>query len=296
MKTLNRKHISSIWLICCLLLGVAGLAAGSFFDLPINQFLYSPDAFWAQLFAAAAPVPVFWGIGAAGFLIIDVLRDGHNAISGWIIGFVLLAVGPVYMAKSFMDEMAMNWILAWIIGLLLSELPALLYAWVMRNASRESKIRCIAILLIVCIGSMLIVQVVKRVFLRPRYFVMQENSALPFIPWYSPDRSVAANFNALYEMDHDFFRSFPSGHAQSITCLFLWALIPVYTQKGSVDLTMAIALILTVAGMVSRLVMGAHFLSDVSAGYLITFLLFAICCWSFGLTRSHARVKDAAEE
>lgn len=286
MEIQRKIRISNAWLLACLALGFLGLILGTFIDLPLDQMLYHPDAFWAQFLAAATPAPIFWCIGAAGFLVIDVLNGTSNSIPGWVLGFFLLLIGPVYMGDSFVDEMALDWKMAWVIGLLLSTLPALVYYALMRNTSRKDKIQCIWILLIVCLGSLVIVQVAKRLWLRPRYFVIAETGGeVPFMPWYSIDRSLKTQFAALYEQEHDFFRSFPSGHSQSVTCLFLWALIPVYTQKGNENLVMGLALVMSWFTMFSRMVVGAHFLSDVSAGYLITFALFAGCCWFFGLTQ-----------
>ncbi|MBD5424507.1 MAG: phosphatase PAP2 family protein [Allobaculum sp.] len=292
METQRKIRISNVWLLVCLALGLLGLILGTFIDLPLDQMLYHPDVFWAQFLAAAGPAPIFWCIGAAGFLIIDVLNGTSNSIPGWVLGFFLLLIGPVYMGDSFVDEMAMDWKMAWVIGLLLSTLPALVYYFLMRHTSRKDKIQCIWILLIVCLGSLVVVQVAKRLWVRPRYFVIAETGGeVPFVPWYSIDRSLKTQFAALYEQEHDFFRSFPSGHSQSVTCLFLWALIPVYTQKGNENIVMGLALVLSWFTMFSRLVVGAHFLSDISAGYLITFSLFAGCCWFFGLTKGKSNSK-----
>lgn len=284
MYTDERRYISSSWLIGGLLIGIAGLALGTFFDLKIDQLLYQPDASWAKYLAAFGPVPAFWGIGAAGCLLIDVMRDRSLWWAGWAAGFVMLLAGPIYMIDSLMTEIEMSWPIAWIVGLLVSVLPSVLYAVLMRNASDHDKIQCIIILLIVCVGSMLVIQVVKRIWCRPRYFVIANNPDIPFAPWYDPDRNVIQQFATLYAQDHDYFRSFPSGHTQSITCLFLWALIPVYTQKGSVNLTMALSALVVLAVAISRIFLGVHYLSDVSAAFLVTYLLFAICVWSFGLT------------
>ncbi len=296
MNTIRQKRISPAWLWCGLLLGLAGVAAGTFLDLRLDQILYHPDAQWAKFMAAVVPAPAFWGLGAAGFLTIDVMKDSKLSVLGWILGFGMLAYGPIYMAESFVDEMAMSWLVAWAIGFLIAEVPAWLYSYFMRNASRKDKITCIWILLIVCVGSMGIVQVVKRVWMRPRYIAMMSEGAIPFHPWYQMGRDTAKEFATLYESNHDLFRSFPSGHSQSVTCLFLWALIPVFTHKGSVNATMAIAMIVSWFGMFSRLVMGAHFLSDVSAGYLVTFILFTICCFAFGLTKGDPSRKSSYDD
>lgn len=287
MEKYYEKRIPNGWLFSLLLLALAGLAAGVFLDLRLASWIFEPSADWAKLFAAIAPVPAFWGLGAAGFMTIDVLRDSKYWILGWLIGFVLLAVGPVYMADSFMEEMHLGWIISWLAGLLSSTLPALLYAFLMRKASVADKIKCIMILLIVCAGSVLIVQITKRVWSRPRYILLQQYADVPFSAWYKPARSIAEQFPNIMATNSDLFRSFPSGHSQSITCLFVWALIPIFTNKGSVHFSMIVSTVLSIATFVSRMVLGAHFLSDVCAGFLITYLLFAICCWVFKLTRKN---------
>lgn len=284
MDNYYSKRIPNGWLFGLLLLALAGMAAGVVLDLRLDSWIFDPTAKWAQIFAACSPAPAFWGLGAAGFMTIDVLRDGKYWIFGWILGFVMLAIGPVYMADSFMDEMNLSWIISWIAGSLISTLPALLYAFLMRKADRSDKIKCIAVLLIVCGGSMAVVQVAKRVWCRPRFILLQQYTDVPFTAWYAPAHWIKASFPNLYEMHSDLFRSFPSGHAQSITCLFLWALIPVFTKKGSVNFMMLIAFVLTVATCASRMVLGAHFLSDVCAGFFITYLIFAICVWSLHLS------------
>lgn len=287
MEKHYEKRIPNGWLFSLLLLAIAGLAAGVMLDLRLASWVFDPQADWAKIFAAVSPVASFWGLGAAGFMTIDVLRDRKYWILGWLVGFVLLAVGPVYMADSLMEELHLSWIIAWIAGLLISTLPALLYAFLMRKATVEDKLKCIVILLIVCVGSMLIVQVTKRVWDRPRYILIQQYTDVPFSAWYKPASSIAEQFPNLMNANSDMFRSFPSGHSQSIACLFVWALIPLFTNKGSVHLSMIIAFVLSIATMASRMVLGAHFLSDVCAGFAITYLLFAICCWAFKLTRKN---------
>ena len=78
--------------------------------------------------------------------------------------------------------------------------------------------------------------------------------------------------------------------------MFLWALIPVYTQKGSVNLTMALSALVVLFVAISRIFLGVHYLSDVSVAFLVTYLLFAICVWSFGLTWRGIAKKYGDEE
>lgn len=294
--TTRTKRISNWWLILLLLLGLAGIAAGTFFDLPIDQAIYSPDATWARALAACTPAPAFWGIGAAGILMIDIYGHRKAGWLAWLLAFGLNLIGPVYLAQSFQEELGLSWFVSWAAGFLLAILPAYLYWFLMRKADEKDKKICMWILLIVCLGSVGIVQVVKRIWLRPRYLAVISSPDLAFHPWYQSGKAASVQFAQLYESNHDLFRSFPSGHTQSAACLFCWALIPVFTGKGSTGACMGAALVLTLITAFSRLVLGNHFLSDVSVGFLITYLLFAVCVWSFRLAGRSASVYDEDDE
>lgn len=290
MTTYSHKRISNGWLILGLLLGMAGLALGAFADLPIDQMVFDPYKVWARLLAAFAPAPLFWGVGAAGLLTLDVTKDKSFMFLGWLFALICNLVGPVYMYTSILEEYpAMvngSWILAWALAFAVCILPVLLYWVLMRKADKAAKIKCIVILLVVCGGAMAGVQILKRIWLRPRFTTLEQYTEIPFQTFYELGRSeVLANFKTIYETSHDLFYSFPSAHTASAACLFVWALIPCFTKKGSVTLAMIVAYAGTLATMFSRLVVGQHFLSDVSAGFLITFILFCLCCWIFGLTR-----------
>lgn len=70
-------------------------------------------------------------------------------------------------------------------------------------------------------------------------------------------------------------KSFPSGHAAGAGMIFLAMLLPCASQKRSRYAVMyfAVPFAYTAAVAYTRLVMGAHYLSDVTAGALISFTL-----------------------
>jgi membrane-associated phospholipid phosphatase len=81
-------------------------------------------------------------------------------------------------------------------------------------------------------------------------------------------------------LDHDEFKSFPSGHTASAAYI-----LTLITLKNVIPALRGQEKILTIAGFVwiiltaiARIVSGAHFLTDVTFGFLITFTIM----WAVG--------------
>ena len=74
----------------------------------------------------------------------------------------------------------------------------------------------------------------------------------------------------------DTFKSFPSGHASEgamlIGIILLGKMVPALKKRSSLLYGIAFAWVLCV--MTARIIAGAHFLSDVTVGTFITFLIF----------------------
>ena len=72
------------------------------------------------------------------------------------------------------------------------------------------------------------------------------------------------------------FRSFPSGHVTTAACSLLWLLFPTLHRffEGKGRLLFLLSVIWTSLVTLSRLTMGAHFLSDTAISWLFVWLLF----------------------
>lgn len=136
------------------------------------------------------------------------------------------------------------------------------------------------------LAALLIMQPFKLIFSRPRYrLVIQEIQGAEFQPWYLPFAG-ASEFIQETGIERNNFCSFPSGHAlQCMGLIFsLPSLAEIYgcLKKRRVTL-FAAGMVFAILVCISRMVMGAHFLSDVSMGSLMAIL--AAYVW-FRLIRS----------
>ena len=126
----------------------------------------------------------------------------------------------------------------------------------------------VAIMLI----ALLSMEVLKIIFSRPRYrIVVRGYEGIGFVPWYEPF-SGAAGFIGSFGLEKTDLRSFPSGHSVlSISCVYiLLSVVWLFPKlKKRVDLLLICGLTFGIIVMFTRMQLGAHYLSDVSAGALI---------------------------
>lgn len=304
------KRILSGWqILLCFLIPAAGLAAGPFFDLQIDTVLFNPSALWARILAAYGALPIFWILNASGCILIHLHGLNEQQVlwkrfQGWGMAVIFIAAGIVYITKESLEVFGGNPVLLAAAAALLTILPGYGYYRLIRKCPVPVLKRVLCILLITALGSFITVQVVKRLWMRPRFIAMLLNPQIPFYQWFQPAFGIQNAFPALFAADKDLFRSFPSGHTQSAACLIAWVLIPwarsflkngIQSEKHlhlDQNLIFAASLILTAIVAVSRLVMGKHFLSDVSMGFLITWLYFFTAVYFTASISAPARILD----
>lgn len=139
--------------------------------------------------------------------------------------------------------------------------------------------RRVLMVIVVLAASFLVVEIVKNLMSRPRpRLLFAGYEGIEFCPWYSKF-SGAEDFMATYGIEKDAFKSFPSGHslqAASVLAAFygLSLVYPGLRQKLGIALAVEIIFALTV--MSCRMILGAHFLSDVSTGALVSVAAFFV--------------------
>lgn len=281
-QTKKYTGLPAWWLAGLPIIGIVGVLLGSFLDLPIDIDLYNPQSQWGWVMAAYGPLPCFWSLSAAGYWLLAQTKHqtGWKKTGEWILGVGLLIFCVIYITNSGLNALSLEFIWALLLSLALVLLPgALLYQLVCDSSPGLQK-RLFWLIVIVCAGQFIIVQTLKVIWLRPRFLAIMIDPRVPFVPWYAPDRSLVNEFSALYQSNADLFKSFPSGHTASAACMLIWSVLPLYekelSQKWKRYITYAICFAVPVIVAISRMVLGYHFLSDVSAGFLISASLFSI--------------------
>lgn len=131
-------------------------------------------------------------------------------------------------------------------------------------------------LFVILLTAFLAMQVLKHTFHRPRYrTVVLGYEGIGFMPWFTPFEG-SAQLAELYDINADEFLSFPSGHsilsvsAMYILPSFMW-LFP--KLKGKYFPLALSGVMFGIIIMTTRMILGAHYLSDVSMGAIIAAVL-----------------------
>lgn len=143
----------------------------------------------------------------------------------------------------------------------------------------EDLARRVILVVVVLAFTFVAVEIVKPFMSRPRpRLLFAGHEGIEFCPWYQrfPD---AEKYMTAYGIEKDAFKSFPSGHslqAASVIAAFygLSLVYPGLRQKLGIVLAVEIVFALIVMGC--RMILGAHFLSDVSMGALISVAAFFV--------------------
>ena len=262
---------------------------GSFLDEQINTAIFSRNNTFGLVMSAIGTAPgygVFAVLGGGAFaffinknykMIFRLLSLGL-AVAGVSLG-VHFAGREFFSANAFYHQ-------GWTIYGYLIILPVMLalgfLGYLLGKKSDNPNLWLVYIVLAIAIFLALIpgVSALKTIFHRPRYRFL-ELTGESFYPWWKPCK----NYKELLEsyqsigVSKEEFKSFPSGHAgaTAVSMLFAMALPLVNRKYEKYQLPIFYgAFAWTLLVMFTRMLVGAHFLSDVSMGILLTLVFMMI--------------------
>ena len=245
------------------------LAVGSFADYPLSCILYDPNNLFGKLFAAYGEYPASLGLTAAGTLLV-VGRSRENRLTGvlQIAGGILLAAMGVLMA-CVSPMLYLDWprLLLAGIGLACSAAAVLALRRLCADTPRAVLVQAAAVLALAIIGELLLINLIKIPWGRPRMRLLAQDARAVFAPWWQPgttlrDALVAAGVNG------EEFKSFPSGHSGNAITLVLLTVLPLLNARLAPKRRL---LLFSGCGWgcavaFSRRLLGAHCLSDTAVG------------------------------
>lgn len=260
---------------------LAWMALGSFVDYPLSCALYNESNPFAMFFAAYGELPATLGWVAAGSLFLYG-HNRNNKLFGVIQvadGICLILLGTVMACLMPTLYLPVKTAILTVIGLALSVCTVVVTCRLAHNADRAMVIRVAVAVFLVILCELLVVNFIKVPWGRPRMRLVANNPEACFLSWWQlggalKDRLVAAGVAA------EEFKSFPSGHTANAATMLLLGLIPYLKPQLQrfEHAFIAVGFAWTAVVAFTRIVMGAHYLTDTVVGFLVGFLSVYVIC------------------
>ena len=280
---------------------VIGLITGLFSDLEISRALYSENNTLAVILSVIG-LYLYYGsfvffIGVLGKQLSLSVKRRTLKLPILLIYTYLALSTSTYGAGAFMSdsvcgflyEDAPHTITSYAVQGLFLFFP-LFFAGVIINGKKCDKqvIKDLMILLSLMTVALCFSNIVKSVFMRPRYRItLMGYEGIGFVHCFEMFRE-GKGLKALYHLVSDDLASFYSGHAMNAAMGMV--IMPCYAHvftrlRGKEKYLSMIAVVIAVPVMISRIVLGDHYLSDISVGSLVGIVF----CRLFLLLRSTIR-------
>ncbi len=240
---------------------VVMLILGIFFDLDIDKALNSPNNPIAVWFCNTGEIPSRLVCPLAGVILFYLGEKRSTKVIGAVVELGGSAYLGYYTSEYFFTgDYKTVFGIVWGIGFGLVLLFMFKYVKIPEKYKELLKILAVIGILVMA-AELLVTSGIKLLWGRVRFRdMLAAGSYDAFTPWYIPNGSNGNN-------------SFPSGHTAGAAMIFLVMLIPLAFDKykDKMQLCYWVSFAYTMVVGFTRLVMGAHFLSDVAMGAIIGF-------------------------
>ena len=251
-------------------LAAVALVVAAFVDLKLDIALNNPQSIFARWFEATGEMPGKLLPTIAGTVIF--YAAGNKALKAF--GLLANITGSVYMSVYHIQKYLFREDLPLAVGIVYGIGVAAIALFIGQYIKIPEKLKkplCVLavtgiIVMFVEIGA---IEAVKVLWGRVRFRdLLKAGSYAAFTPWYHPN---GINGN----------QSFPSGHTGNAALSYLMLLLPFVSEKWEKHRVwcFVIPFVFTSVLAYTRLVMGAHYLSDVTMGGTIGFSCVLIALW-----------------
>lgn len=263
-------HISAVMIL------IALMVVGSFYDLQISHKLSNGKSFFGAFFSIVGEWPAYGGLVIACLILyrLPVSLEKRNLIPYRIaIAVGMFGAFAVWGIKgTSIVEIPHKLYFALVLALFFTGVCLYFSKFIQeKTAVKYAKWATFAIMVILL--SVIIINVMKIAWGRMRYREMLKVGSFDgFTQWWNPQGGGKGEF-----------KSFPSGHSASACNILVFAslydIIPRLKKFRVFAYGLSIVFIATV--MVSRIVYNAHFLTDVLVGAFISYVCYAVLKYAY---------------
>lgn len=263
---IQRNNIERNILIALTLIGMTGLILGSIYDLDINMRLYSRGNIYPTFFRLFGEIPMVLFIVAFSINYLKINRNKNNV--SIVLSIMALVLFPLISGMGIPKYFDIHSIYAKISMMILYFLFGYLISIKMKIENKD-QFSIYALNVIIAVSIVVVLtEVMKLQWGRIRFNEMLKSGSFDkFTNWWTMNSNPHT----------DTFKSFPSGHTSAAASTLILMYLPrFYKFKKFEKLLIFLPVIWTILVYFSRILDGAHFLSDVSAGLLIATTVFLI--------------------
>lgn len=263
-----------VWISIVVLVVLLGILAVGNLDYTISKAIINEHSIWAEFFNMFGEFPAMFGMLVGVAILFGGRRKDvkwRNSL-GWIISvpfMLLFSFAVVFMPIRYYFEhdpsgVPMIWTIVNLVGAIILFIVTLLIIKKVGNEKLRELRKVGIVLIILVVAEMVLVNVVKILWARPRMRSIE--SVDEFVHWYRVNGPTGDNE----------LKSFPSGHTANGFVMLAYTMFLPYFKNIKKNWFAAFAIAWGSAVAMSRVVLGAHFLSDVLVGSYITILAFFI--------------------
>lgn len=253
------------------------LFIGTFFDYQISSALFNSSSLFGRFVEAAGELPFELTASVAGIMLVRAARPDSKA-SKWLAVLGILVnvglagyeiIGSLRVGgKLIAAQLVLTFALVIVANVIAYRLT--------RDTDPDELTRWALMVLAVWVAQATILNViVKPLWSRPRMRVIEVTQGLEFQPWWvigNPDKWTYIAAGVI----KDGFKSFASGHTAHAAIGMMLAGLPATAFKQEPSRRRVVfwaAAVVAALVAFGRIVIGAHFLTDVSCGFALVLVL-----------------------
>lgn len=262
----QNKNFIIMFYVCAII----SMIVGTFQDLNIDKFLNNPENPFALWFYATGEIPSRLTIMLAGLTLFYCASKKIMKLIGLVVEVGGGIFTGIHLADYLFAEDGNEMIFGAVFGIGIAVTALFVGKYITVPEKMKKPLCVLAIAGVACFAAeTILTEGIKIVWGRERMrHLIETNNFDNFTPWYKPQAFTSDNE----------FKSFPSGHTSGAAMSYLTMLLPYASEKAKEKkaLCFIFPFVYTSLLALTRMMMGAHFLTDVTAGAIITFTVITV--------------------